>query len=72
MNNKIRIPVVFITVITILLSVYNKSFAVTSGQIIVGANAPEMEKYAARELQRYLYEISGTLLPINSDSASIN
>ena len=37
-------------------------------QIVVGAEAPELEQYAARELQRYLYALSGTLLPITTDA----
>lgn len=57
-------------VFSILVALTTVSAA--SKQIIVGAGAPEMEKYAARELQRYLYEISGELVPINTDSASIN
>src|SRR4051812_30882798 len=50
----------------------NEASAATSGQIIVGATAPSLEQYAAKELQRYLYERTGTLLPINNDSASID
>jgi hypothetical protein len=68
-------------VVTVLLSCFvfylgltliTTTSAISTGQIIVGASAPEMEKYAARELQRYLYEISGTLLPVNTDSAAID
>src|ERR1035441_10617226 len=33
-----------------------------SGHIVLGPNASAMEQYAARELQRYLYQVSGTFL----------
>ncbi len=36
------------------------------GHILIGLNASAMEQYAARELQRYLYQVSGTLLPIEA------
>ena len=52
---------------SINITIKEKEF-ITDGQIVVGNDAPEMEKYAARELQRYLYEISGTLLPIKTDN----
>lgn len=39
-----------------------------SAQIVIGAEASEIEQYAARELQRYLYALSGTLLPITTDA----
>lgn len=42
------------------------------GQIIIGQNAPEFERYAAGELQRYLYQLSGSFLTINSDTAEID
>ena len=34
--------------------------------IYVGTNASELERYAAAELQRYLYQLSGTLPVIRS------
>jgi len=34
------------------------------GQIIIGAKASQLEQYAAKELQRYLYQITGTWLEI--------
>lgn len=64
--------ILFFIVLCVGLTLVTTTSAITAGQIIVGASAPEMEKYAARELQRYLYEISGTLLPVNSDSAAID
>ena len=36
--------------------------------IVVGERAPELEQYAARELQKYLYQVSGELLPVQSDA----
>ncbi len=41
------------------------------GQIIIGSRASDLERYAAKELQRYLYEISGTLLEIRSNVKEI-
>jgi hypothetical protein len=58
--------------LSIIAATAFSSSAITSGQIVVGAQAPEMEKYAARELQRYLYEISGALLPVVSDASTID
>jgi hypothetical protein len=37
-----------------------------SGHIVLGPNASAMEQYAARELQRYLYQVSGTFLAIET------
>jgi hypothetical protein len=36
------------------------------GQILLGPNASPIEQYAARELQRYLYQVSGSLLTIET------
>jgi hypothetical protein len=41
-------------------------------QIILGSTASEMERYAAKELQRYLYQISGTLPSISTNTASVS
>jgi hypothetical protein len=38
----------------------------TTGHIVIGPNAPALEQYAARELQRYLYQVSGAFLPIET------
>ena len=40
--------------------------AETRGQIFIGPGASAMEQYAARELQRYLYQVSGSLLTIET------
>lgn len=52
---------------------FSKKISETSapgnGQIVIGANAPETERYAARELRRYLYQLSGEHLPIRPDTA---
>ena len=40
-------------------------------QIVVGANATELEQYAAKELQRYLCALSGVLAPITNDGDPI-
>jgi hypothetical protein len=44
--------------------------AVTAGQpvIVVGAGAPDLEVYAARELQRYLFRLTGTLPDLVDDT----
>ena len=42
------------------------------GFIIVGRNASQIEQYAARELQRYLYQLSGTWLEIKSNVQEID
>jgi hypothetical protein len=34
------------------------------GQILIGPKAPPLEQYAARELQRYMYQLSGEWLEI--------
>ncbi|TWT82480.1 Carbohydrate binding module (family 6) [Planctomycetes bacterium CA13] len=44
----------------------------SDGQIVVGVAASEMEQYAALELQRYLYQLSGSQLAIVDDNASID
>jgi hypothetical protein len=43
-----------------------------NGQIVVGKNAPDKEIYAAKELQRYLYALSGTQLPIRDAGAPMD
>ncbi len=40
-----------------------------AGEIVIGGKASPLEHYAAAELQRYLYELSGTLLEIKSQAA---
>ena len=42
-----------------------------AGDIIVSSRASELELYAAKELQRYLYQISGSLLDIRPDVKTI-
>ena len=42
------------------------SAADKSGHIVIGQNASDMEHYAARELQRYLNQILGSLLTIET------
>src|ERR1022692_4450407 len=59
--------------LSILLAVAAMTFAPTklfavdrSGHIVIGANASALEHYAARELQRYLYQVSGSFLAIET------
>lgn len=47
------------------------SAGAVDARIVVGEHAPAMEVYAARELQRYLYELSGSLVPITDDGAPL-
>ena len=49
-----------------------KSRNSTIAQIVIGAKASELEQYAAKELQRYLYQLSGTLPQITPDSKNLN
>jgi len=42
-----------------------------ASQIIIGSQSSPLERYAARELQRYLYQVSGTLLEIRQDVTDI-
>lgn len=44
----------------------------TSGEILIGAKASGLERYAAKELQRYLYQISGTLLAIRTNVKEVS
>ena len=48
-----------------------KRLPTTDAEILVGAQASELEQYAAKELQRYLYQLSGTLLKIRSGEREI-
>src|SRR5689334_18257632 len=41
------------------------------GRILLGENASPMEQYAARELQRYLYQVSGSLLRIEAAAPAV-
>jgi len=38
------------------------------GEILIGKNAGPLESYAAKELQRYLYQLSGSLLDIKENA----
>ncbi len=48
------------------------AISVEAAQIVVPRRASDKESYAASELQRYLYQLTGQLLPISNDSARIN
>jgi Carbohydrate binding module (family 6)/Glycosyl hydrolase family 67 N-terminus len=50
-------------------SLYAKS---DSGKIIIGAKASEIEQYAAMELQRYIFQVSGSVFIIVTDTTVIN
>jgi hypothetical protein len=51
-------------IFALVVSMTRLSAADRGGHIFIGGEASAIEQYAARELQRYLYEVSGTLLPI--------
>lgn len=42
-----------------------------AGQIVIGSQASETELYAGRELQRYIYQLTGSLLPIRDDATPL-
>ena len=58
--------------LTALLSTSSFATLETGGQIVVGRNAPDKEIYAAKELQRYIYALSGLMLPIRDAGSSID
>gem|GEM_PF-3648060 len=41
-------------------------------QIVIGAKASELERYASKELQRYLYQLSGTLPEIQTEPKNLD
>ena len=47
------------------------SGALTAGGILIGGKAPPIEHYAAKELQRYLYQVSGEFLEIRTAGADL-
>ncbi len=55
---------IIVTVIALAIGPTQLRAAHTSGHIVIGPNASAIEQYAARELQRYLYQVSGSLLAI--------
>ncbi|MDP2886715.1 MAG: carbohydrate-binding protein [Ignavibacteria bacterium] len=40
--------------------------------IVIGSKASELERYASKELQRYLYQLSGTLPEIRTDPRNLD
>jgi hypothetical protein len=48
-----------------------KRLPTIDAEILIGGQASELEQYAAKELQRYLHQISGTLLEIRSGEQDI-
>jgi hypothetical protein len=41
-------------------------------QIVIGTKASQLERYASKELQRYLYQLSGTLPDIRTEPKSLD
>jgi hypothetical protein len=64
-TSKQHTPII-IAVIAIAFGAWQAPGADRGGHIIIGQSASAMEQYAARELQRYLYQVSGSFLPIES------
>jgi hypothetical protein len=46
-----------------------KTVSLASAAIVVGDRAADLERLAAKELQRYLYRMSGSVLPLTGESA---
>ncbi|MCX6134280.1 MAG: carbohydrate-binding protein [Ignavibacteriales bacterium] len=57
------------TLVSAQIAKATKSDAV---RIVIGAKASELERFASKELQRYLYQLSGTLPEIRTDSKSLD
>src|ERR1039458_1258176 len=57
---------IILAVVTLALGPIRLHAAGSSGHIVIGPNASAMEQYAARELQRYLYQLSGAFLAIET------
>src|ERR1022692_750178 len=57
---------IILAIIALSVSPTHLPAADLSGHIVIGQNAPAIEQYAARELQRYLYQVSGSFLPIET------
>lgn len=56
---------------SILTIVSSTLIAQEEGQIILGTRPSPMEHYAAKELQRYLYQLSGTWLEIVAGTVEV-
>jgi Carbohydrate binding module (family 6)/Glycosyl hydrolase family 67 N-terminus len=50
------------------VSFFSLLFATAQPAINIGKKATEMELYAAKELQRYIFQLSGQVLPISNNS----
>ena len=64
-----------LSILAMLLLVINPGAWATGPQamqITIGEQATPLETYAARELQRYLYQISGTFLEINKAAGNVS
>ena len=64
-NSKQHLSII-LAVIALALGPMRLHAADKGGHIVVGADASAMEQYAARELQRYLYQVSGSFLTIET------
>jgi hypothetical protein len=58
--------------ISITITLFSRTTKKPNAQIIISSNPTEMEQYASLELQRYLFALSGELLPIVDDSSELN
>src|ERR1043166_4334433 len=73
-KGRLPIPLGFLfrlIVPSILAMVSSTLIAQEEGQIILGTRPSPMEHYAAKELQRYLYQLSGTWLEIVTGAVEV-
>src|ERR1039458_2297822 len=66
MSTPIQHVSIILAIIALTVSPTHLPATDRSGHIVLGPNASAMEQYAARELQRYLYQVSGTFLAIET------
>lgn len=62
---RVRIAAAFILLVMLPLGGLS-----SPGEIVIGRKADEIERYAAKELQRYLYQITGEWLEIRTTAGS--
>jgi hypothetical protein len=59
-----QLQATLLALVTLSVSLPRLPAADSNGHIVIGEKASAIEQYAARELQRYLYQVSGSLLAI--------
>jgi len=66
------ISLFFLTLIIVLTGFNDSRGSVSKGTIVIGQNTKGLEYFTAREIQRYLYEISGVAFNIDTDRNVMN